>query len=109
MELSDLVKNFVLEPKNAELLAGLTKASTEYTYKFVLKKDYFNELKKLKESLSKIEELKDVNPDKFSTELIKYLYEQRERVWLNLYNFKEFPLHQHLYNLFFILFLMRLE
>jgi hypothetical protein len=80
MGLSDLVKNFVCEPKNAKLLVELTKASTNYTYKFVLKKDYSKELEQLKNYLENIEELKGVNPDEFSSELINYLYEKREKV-----------------------------
>jgi len=77
MELSKLIKDFVLETKNAGLLVDLAKVSTVYIANCVLKRDSSEAIGELQNYLAKMEEFKEVNPDEFSVELVKYLYEQK--------------------------------
>lgn len=79
MELSNLVKKFVLKKNNMNLVVDLTELSTNYISDFVLGRNYSNSLEKLRNYMKKLSDLKEVNPDEFSVELIKYFYEQRSR------------------------------
>lgn len=74
MELSDKIEKFMLNIKNSEIILDLTKLSADYFLKVVSKNLSYNVLK---DYLSKIEELKEENPDAVAVELIKYLYEHR--------------------------------
>lgn len=77
MELSKLIKDFVLNKENADLVVDLTRASTEYISDFVLGNDYSKSFKDLKNYINQSEKLKEINAEDFSIELVKYLYETR--------------------------------